>query len=71
MIYTNGIWVREDICALPPDKQAEIKGEVTAAYKFFGYSGQRLERAVGRAMDSDLGEVCNLIGAYKWSRDNQ
>lgn len=71
MIYTDGIWVRENICDLAPDRQTEIRAEVTDAYRFFGYEGQRLERAVAKAMDSDLADVCNLLGAYEWAKDNK
>lgn len=67
MIYKDGIWVRENICDMTADKQTKIRTEVTEAYKFFGYEGSRLEKAVARAMDSDLADVCNLLGAYHWA----
>lgn len=71
MIYKDGIWVKESICDLTADKQNEIRAEATEAYKFFGYEGERLKKAIAKAMDSDLGEVCNLIGAYKFILDNE
>lgn len=58
------------ICDLPPDKQSEIRSEVERAYQFFGYRGKQRERMVAKAMESDLGAVCNLIGAYHWAMDN-
>lgn len=71
MIYKDGIWAEERICDLPPDKQNEIRTDLERAYQFFGYRGKLREQMVAKAMDSDLGAVCNLIGLYKWALDNE
>ena len=71
MIYKDGIWVRERICDLTADKQNEIKSEVTEAYEFFGYKGQKLEDAVNTIMDAELVDAANLLGTYKWALANE
>lgn len=71
MIYKDGVWVRENICDLTADRQNEIKAEVTEAYQFFGYEGQKLKEAVDKIMDAELIDAANLLGTYKWALANE
>lgn len=63
--------VKEYICDMTAEEQNEIRAEVDRALRFFGYNAVQRERMTARYMDSTLADACNLIGAYRWARDNE
>lgn len=59
------------VCELPTEEQEEIKEEVSHILEDIGYKGKELENTIERCMNSQIRDVCDLIGWHKWKTDKE